>query len=178
MAWPYSPTRIPWQLALSTRELPQEHDLSPAAAHAVNVSHVATKIGDNPTKMTGYGDSDRARDLNSRGALVEVLSWRSKQENTFVWSSTEAASHTTKEALWLRKLLAVCMNTQILIYMDNLLLGMLSARHHDVARLPTACMCGSASTLLYTPGAARAQAKTGVQQHLLPLTSRRGRATA
>ena len=79
--------------------------------------HLKLQLGGQHIKLQGYCDADWAGDVNDRRSTTGyafslgdgVVSWSSKRQPTVALSTTEAeymaASHCTREAIWLRQLL-------------------------------------------------------------------------
>ncbi|KAJ3476999.1 hypothetical protein NLI96_g10770 [Meripilus lineatus] len=99
-------------------------------------AHFKLRLGgkDNTTDLVGWTDSDWAQDLDTRrsisGFTFEVagghVSWSSKKQPTVAHSTVEAeymaASHATREAIWLRTLLQELGYPQVnasIIHADN-----------------------------------------------------------
>jgi hypothetical protein len=79
--------------------------------------HLKLQLGGQYIKLKGYCDAEWAGDANDRRSTTGyafslgdgVVSWSSKRQPTVALSTTEAeymaASHCTREAIWLRQLL-------------------------------------------------------------------------
>ena len=79
--------------------------------------HLKLQLGGQHIKLKGYCHVDWASDVNDRRSTMGyafslgdgMVSWSSKRQPTVALSTTEAeymaASHCTKEAIWLRQLL-------------------------------------------------------------------------
>ena len=89
-----------------------------------------------PDVLTGYTDTNQAHDINdccsTSGYLCKLndatISWNSKKQSTITSSSTEAEyitmSHSTKQAMWLCKLLVYAGTIgkpppSTMLYIDN-----------------------------------------------------------
>jgi hypothetical protein len=98
-------------------------------------AHYRLKLGDTTSAtLTGYCDADWAGDLDDRRSTSGyvfyigngVVSWSSKKQPTVALSTVEAeymsSTHATKEAIWLKQLLAeieIHLDGPVLMYNDN-----------------------------------------------------------
>ena len=97
-------------------------------------SHMRLQLGGGHIRLMGYCDADWAGDANDRKSTTGyafslgegMVSWSSKKQPTVALSTTEAeymaASHCTREAIWLRQLLedVGCKDVEgTLIWCDN-----------------------------------------------------------
>lgn len=96
-------------------------------------AHLGLLYGPEATEVEGYSDSDYAADVDTRRSTTGyvfcfsggAISWNSKLQSTVAASSTEAEymaeSATTKEALWIKKLMAAFTEVQgaMQLYCDN-----------------------------------------------------------